>query len=143
MSTLLFLCTGNSCRSQMAEAWARCLLPDGWTVFSAGIEKHGLNPQMLHVMKEAGVDMDGHYSKTIEELPVDVCWDVAVTVCDHAAQSCPYFPAKKLLHIPFADPPAEAGMLPAPESLNVYRRVRDEIRIAVEQLVKSFSSDVQ
>lgn len=143
MGTLLFLCTGNSCRSQMAEAWARLQLSTGWTVCSAGLEKHGLNSLMVKVMEEEGVDMASHYSKTIEELPAGVHWDVIVTVCNHAAQSCPCIPAKKVLHIPFDDPPALAGGLSAPEALTVYRRVRDEIRSTVTRLVKSLSSDVQ
>lgn len=143
MSYLLFICTGNSCRSQMAEAWSRALLLGGWSVYSAGLEKHGLNPQMLQVMGEAGVDMSGHYSKTMEELPSDVNWDVVVTVCDHAAQNCPYLPAKKLLHIPFADPPTAASSLPEPEVLGVYRRIRDEIRAAVIQLLTFINPDTQ
>ena len=143
MRSILFLCTGNSCRSQMAEAWARVICSGGWQVYSAGLEKHGLNPYMLKVMEEAGVDMTGHYSKAIEELPSDVDWDVVVTVCDHAAQSCPYLPAKKVLHIPFADPPREAKNLTEHEALGVYRSVRDEIRAAVGQLINSFNSDVQ
>ncbi len=137
MSSILFLCTGNSCRSQMAEAWTRAIWPSDWQVYSAGLEKHGLNPNMLKVMEEAGVDMTDHYSKTLEELPCDVTWDVVVTVCDHAAENCPVLSAKKVLHIPFADPPREAKNLPEQEALSVYRRVRDEIRSAVGQLINS------
>lgn len=136
MSSVLFLCTGNSCRSQMAEAWGRCLFSDGWTVASAGIEKHGLNPLMLTVMAEVGVDMSQHFSKTIDELPGDILWDLVVTVCDRAATACPSYPGEKRIHIPFDDPPALAIGLSEAEALNIYRRVRDEIRTEIELLAK-------
>ena len=136
MSSVLFLYTGNSCRSQMAEAWGRSLFPDGWAVFSAGIEKHGLNPHMLTVMAEAGVDMSKHFSKTVDELPSDIQWDLVVTVCDRAATACPCYPGGKLIHIPFDDPPALAAGLPEAEALTIYRRVRDEIRAEIENLAK-------
>lgn len=136
MGSVLFLCTGNSCRSQMAEAWGRLFFPEGWNVFSAGIEKHGLNPLMLTVMAEVGMDMSNHFSKTIDELPSGIPWDLVVTVCDHAAAACPYYPAKKSVHLPFDDPPAPAIGLPEEEALNVYRRVRDAIRTEIEKLAK-------
>lgn len=136
MGSVLFLCTGNSCRSQMAEAWGRFFFPEGWNVFSAGIEKHGLNPLMLTVMTEAGMDMSNHFSKTIGELPAGIMWDLVVTVCDHAARACPCYPAKKRVHLPFDDPPALAIGLPEEDALNVYRRVRDEIRTEIEKLAK-------
>lgn len=141
MRSLLFICTGNSCRSQMAEAWARRVLPEGWRVYSAGVEKHGLNPMMLRVMEEAGVDMAAHVSKTISELPAAEVWSVVVTVCGHAAAQCPYFPAAAVQHMPFDDPPALAAGLPEVEALAVYRRVRDEIRAAVENLAQTLISD--
>ncbi len=134
MSSVLFLCTGNSCRSQMAEAWGRHFFPDGWKVASAGIEKHGLNPHMLTVMSEVGVDMSKHFSKTIDELPNDVVWDLVVTVCDRAAASCPCYPGAKRVHLPFDDPPTLAIGLEEEEALNIYRRVRDEIRTDIEKL---------
>lgn len=136
MSSVLFLCTGNSCRSQMAEAWGRSLFPDGWAVFSAGIEKQGLNPHMLTVMAEVGIDMSKHFSKTVAELPSDIQWDLVVTVCDRAAAACPYYPGGKLVHLPFDDPPALAMRLPETEALYIYRRVRDEIRAEIENLAK-------
>lgn len=111
MSSILSLCTGHSCRSQVAKAWIRAIRPSGWQGYSAGLEKHGLNPNMLKVMEGVGVDMTGHYSKPIGELPLDVDWDVVVPVCDHAVQSCPYLPAK-VIHIPFAAPPREAKICP-------------------------------
>lgn len=136
MSSVLFLCTGNSCRSQMAEAWGRSLFPDGWKVASAGIEKHGMNPLMLTVMSEVGMDMSQHFSKTVDELPGEIQWDLVVTVCDQAAKACPCYPGGTLIHIPFDDPPALANGLPEAEALNIYRRVRDEIRAEIENLVK-------
>ena len=136
MSSVLFLCTGNSCRSQMAEAWGRSLFPDGWKSASAGIEKHGLNALMLAVMDEVGMDMSKHFSKTVDELPTDIQWDLVVTVCDRAATACPYYPGEKRIHLPFDDPPALAIGLPDAEALNIYRRVRDEIRAEIENLAK-------
>lgn len=91
---------------------------------------------MLIVMSEAGMDMSNHFSKTIDELPSGIQWDLVVTVCDHAAAACPYFPAAKRIHLPFDDPPALASGLPEEEALNVYRRVRDEIRTEIEKLPK-------
>lgn len=120
----------------MAEAWGRLFFPEEWNVSSAGIEKHGLNPLMLTVMTEAGIDMSKHFSKTIDELPSGMQWDLVVTVCDRASTACPCYPAQKRVHLPFDDPPALAIGLPEEEALNVYRRVRDEIRTEIEQLAK-------
>ena len=132
---VLFLCTGNSCRSQMAEGWARHLKDEAIEAYSAGIEKHGMNPQAVKVMAEAGVDISKHYSKTTAELG-PIVFDYVVTVCGHANETCPYFPAKtKVLHVGFEDPPALTKHLPdGEEKLNVYRRVRDEIRQFIETL---------
>ncbi len=120
----------------MAEAWARVLLPAGWSVYSAGVEKHGLNPRMLRVMEESGVDMAQHYSKLIEELPAEIEWDIVVTVCGHAAERCPHIAAKRSMHMPFDDPPALTRELPEAEALPVYRRVRDEIHQAIAEMVQ-------
>jgi len=96
---ILFLCTGNSCRSQMAEGWARYLKDDVLDVCSAGIEKHGLNPLAVKVMAEVGVDIGRYRSKTIEDLAVKE-FDYVVTVCDHAHESCPLFPGKaRIIHL--------------------------------------------
>jgi arsenate reductase (thioredoxin) len=126
---VLFLCTGNSCRSQMAEGWARALLPDAVEACSAGIEKHGLNPRAVKVMAEAGVDISGQRSKTVAELG-DVALDLVITVCDHAHESCPVFPGgTPVLHAGFDDPPRLAKHAQSEEqALAHYRRVRDEIR---------------
>ena len=137
---VLFLCTGNSCRSQMAEGWARHLRGDVIEPFSAGIETHGLNPDAVKVMAEAGVDISRHRSKHLEELR-EVDFDVVVTVCDHAHESCPRFPGEaKVVHRRFDDPPRLAKDAKGDEeSLSPYRRVRDEIRAFVETLPESFN----
>jgi len=135
---ILFLCTGNSCRSQMAEGWARQLKSDVLEAYSAGIETHGLNPRAVKVMAEAGVDISGHRSKRVDELR-NVLFDYVVTVCDHAHESCPLFPGKtKVLHVGFDDPPRPAKTARSEEeALGHYRRVRDEIRAFVETLPAS------
>ena len=132
---ILFLCTGNSCRSQMAEGWARALKSDRIEAFSAGIETHGLNPRAVQVMAEAGVDISGHRSKTVADLPTKE-FDFVVTVCDHAHESCPLFPGKtKVVHVGFDDPPRLAkDAKTEEEALAHYRRVRDEIKAFVETL---------
>ena len=137
---VLFLCTGNSCRSQMAEGWARQLKGGVIEPYSAGIEKHGMNPHAVKVMGEAGVDLSGHYSKTLEDLGA-VQFDYVVTVCGHAHEHCPLFPGKaKVVHVGFEDPPQLTKHLPdGEEKLAVYRRVRDEIRAFVETLPEGLS----
>ena len=140
---ILFLCTGNSCRSQMAEGWARQLKGDLVESYSAGIETHGLNPSAVQVMAEAGVDISGHRSKHLDELR-DVLFDYVVTVCDHAHESCPMFPGKtKIVHVGFDDPPRLAQQAGSQEeALNCYRRVRDQIKAFVEQLPTSLTGAV-
>ncbi|PLX49228.1 MAG: arsenate reductase [Desulfobulbaceae bacterium] len=126
---ILFLCTGNSCRSQMAEGWARHIKGDEIDAFSAGIERHGLNPLAVKVMAEAGVDISGHASKTIDDLPT-TRFDLVITVCGHADENCPLFPGPaRVIHHGFDDPPAlAADAAGEEEALAHYRRVRDEIR---------------
>jgi arsenate reductase (thioredoxin) len=136
---VLFLCTGNSCRSQMAEGWARRLKGEVIEAYSAGIETHGLNPLAVKVMAEAGVDISGHRSKHIDEC-MDVAFAAVVTICGHAHEHCPYFPRNcKVIHVGFSDPPQMARELAArggseEEQLECYRRVRDEIRSFIETL---------
>ena len=132
---VLFLCTGNSCRSQMAEGWARHLKGDVIEPFSAGIEKHGMNPHAVKVMAEAGVNLTTQFSKTLEDLK-GVDFDCVVTVCGHANEHCPIFTGPtKVVHVGFDDPPALTRHLPDGEDkLAVYRRVRDEIRRFIETL---------
>ena len=135
--SLLFLCTGNSCRSQMAEGWTRALKGDFFNVYSAGVETHGLNPNAVKVMSESGVDISGHKSQNVKEFIDDgIKFDYVVTVCGHAAESCPVFPGKtNRVHVGFDDPPALAKTASTEEeALNHYRRVRDEIKAYVETL---------
>jgi arsenate reductase len=133
---VLFLCTGNSCRSQMAEGWARHLRGDSIEAYSAGIETHGLNPHAVKVMAEAGVDISGHQSKLVAGIP-EV--DYVVTVCGHAHEHCPMFHGNaKVIHVGFDDPPKlAAGESDLEKALDHYRRVRDEIRAFVETLPES------
>ena len=137
---VLFLCTGNSCRSQMAEGWARHLKGDVIEAYSAGIETHGLNPNAVKVMAAAGVDISGHRSKHVDELK-DVEFDYVVTVCDNAHESCPLFLGKtKVVHVGFQDPPRMAKEVNTDEEkLDCYRRVRDEIRKFVEKLPEALT----
>jgi arsenate reductase len=132
---VLFLCTGNSCRSQLAEGWVRHLKGDLIEPYSAGVETHGLNPMAVKVMTEAGVDISKHRCKNVTEL-LNVPFDYVVTVCGHANETCPIFPGKtKVVHVAFDDPPKLAqDARTEEEELNHYRRVRDEIRAFVERL---------
>ena len=132
---ILFLCTGNSCRSQMAEGWAKKLRSDAVEAYSAGVEPHGMNPRAVKVMAEAGVDISGHHSKHVDELK-DVQFDYVVTVCDHANETCPIFSGKtQRIHVGFDDPPRLAkDAKTEEEALGHYRRVRDEIRRFVENI---------
>jgi len=143
---LLFLCTGNSCRSQMAEGWTRHLKGEQIEAYSAGIETHGLNPHMVKVMAEAGVDVTSQKSENIREF-ADTQLDVVVTVCGHAHETCPVFPANcKVVHSGFPDPPKMAKELAEQgasedEQLECYRKVRDEIKSYVESLPHSLEEN--
>jgi arsenate reductase len=132
---VLYLCTGNSCRSQMAEGWTRHLKSDCVQACSAGVETHGLNPYAVKVMAEEGLDITGQQSQHVSEF-ADEELDYVVTVCDHAHESCPLFPGKtRVVHVPFPDPPRLAEEADTEEAkLECYRRVRDEIRAFVERL---------
>ena len=132
---LLFLCTGNSCRSQMAEGLCRHLRGNEFEVYSAGVEKHGLNPLAVQVMQEIGIDISGHHSKTVDEIG-DIELDLVIAVCGHADETCPAFPGstKRTVH-GFDDPPklaADAGT--EEEALVHYRRVRDDIKAYIQKL---------
>jgi arsenate reductase len=132
---ILFLCTGNSCRSQMAEGWARALKGDVVDAYSAGVEPHGMNPRAVRAMREAGVDISSHHSKHTDELK-NVQLDYVVTVCDHAHESCPIYPGKtKVVHVGFDDPPVLAKDAQSDDqAMPHYRRVRDEIKAFIERL---------
>ncbi|MCB9091415.1 MAG: arsenate reductase ArsC [Halobacteriovoraceae bacterium] len=133
---ILFLCTGNSCRSQMAEAWGCHLKSDKYNFYSAGTKKHGLNSFAVEVMKEVGIDISQQISKTTEELPA-VKMDYVITVCADAHENCPYFPGGKIIHRGFDDPPRLANQMESHEEvLTLYRRVRDEIKSMVSNIEK-------
>lgn len=135
---VLFLCTGNSCRSQMAEGWARALRSDALEPYSAGIETHGLNPRAVRVMQEVGVDISLHHSKHVDELH-GITFDVVVTVCGNAHENCPVFGGDaRVVHVGFDDPPHLAEHETDEEGkLSHYRRVRDEIRQFVLSMPES------
>lgn len=138
----LFLCTGNSCRSQMAEGLCREFRSDVLKPYSAGIEKHGLNPFAMKIMREINIDISDRKSKTTEELSGKE-FDYVVTLCDHANESCPFFPAKtKVIHRGFDDPPKlAAGAANEEEALTHYRRVRDEIKSFILTLPASLDAE--
>ena len=135
---VLFLCTGNSCRSQMAEGWTRHLKGDLIEAYSAGIETHGLNPNAVKVMAESGVDISRQKSQHIDEFK-DIKLDLIITVCGHAHENCPFFPANcKVIHVGFDDPPKMAKKFTDKEAqLDCYRKVRDEIKKFVETMPES------
>lgn len=132
---ILFICTRNSCRSQMAEGWTRHLKKDLLQPFSAGIEKHGLDPLAIKVMDEVGVDISKQKSKLITELE-DKDFDYVVTICEDANRNCPIFPGKaKRIHRAFDNPPRIAKTLTSQKDiLSLYRRVRDEIKEFVSKM---------
>lgn len=131
---ILFLCTGNSCRSQMAEGWARYLLSDRCVAYSAGIVAKGLDPRAVETMRIAGVDISRQRSQRIDDLP-KIAFDVVVTVCDNARESCPVFPGVAVtIHHAFDDPPFVAQRRSDAEAVMIYGRVRDQIREFVEAL---------
>lgn len=136
--SVLFLCTGNSCRSQMAEGLCRHVHGDVIDAASAGIEKHGLNPLAVKVMREIGIDISHHQSKTVHDF-ADPRFDYVITVCGHADETCPVFPAKtRVIHRGFDDPPKLAKTaVSEDEALGHYRRVRDEIKAFVLSLPDS------
>lgn len=132
---ILFLCTGNTCRSQMAEGLTRHLKSDITAPYSAGVDPGEMNPRAVKSMAEIGIDISNAFPKTIESLG-DIAFDYVITLCDHANESCPLFPGKtKRLHQGFEDPPRLAeNALTEEEAMVHYRKVRDEIRAFVEKL---------
>ena len=132
---ILFLCTGNSCRSQMAEGWARQLKRETIEAYSGGVAPHGVDPRAVQAMAEVGVDISSHVSKDVDTLE-HIEFDYVITLCDKANQSCPVFPAKtRLLHVGFDDPPRlAADARTEEEAMAHYRRVRDAIKEFVEKL---------
>ena len=133
---ILFLCTGNSCRSQMAEGLTRKILGDRFTVFSAGIEAHGLNPHSVECMKEIGIDISSQHSKTIDAVPWQEM-DIIITLCGHAAETCPNVPSRaEHMHWDLDDPAKTVGS--EQEIMQKFRKVRDEIQEHIMQLKNRF-----
>ncbi|WP_129020689.1 arsenate reductase ArsC [Edaphocola flava] len=133
MKKILVLCTGNSCRSQIAEGYLRYFAGDKAQVYSAGVETHGVNPKAITIMAEDGIDISGHTSNNITEYQ-GVDFDYVITVCDHAKERCPFFPSKaKKFHENFTDPAKAAG---TEEEINeVFRAVRNTIKQYAQQFV--------
>ena len=132
MTKVLFLCTGNSCRSQMAEGWTRHLYGDKLEAYSAGVSPQGIHPLAVQVMKEAGVDISAQSSKHVRVLK-DINFDYVITLCDSARESCPLFPGRtKILHYDFEDPATAQGS--ETEVITAFRRVRDQIHDLIETL---------
>lgn len=132
---ILFLCTGNSCRSQMAEGWAKALKGNIINVFSAGIELKELDKRAVKVMAESGIDISKQYPKSVDTFK-GISFDYVITVCDDAHENCPIFPGKvKIIHHGFSDPPRIIKESDTEdEKLDKYRQVRDEIKIFIESL---------
>lgn len=136
---LLFLCTGNSCRSQMAEGWARHSVPAWLQVDSAGIETHGKNPRAIAVMAEAGIDISGQESTRVTDVMLDAA-DLVVTVCGHADEHCPVLPpGTRKEHWPLEDPAKATGT--EQEIMAAFRATRDEVRARVEALIAGMTSE--
>ena len=135
LKKILVLCTGNSCRSQIAEGYLRHFSQGRAEIYSAGIETHGVNPMAIKVLKEDGLDISSHTSNHIDEYD-QLSFDTVITVCDHAKEQCPYFPAiTNQLHHNFTDPAKVKGT--EDEVLNSFRSVRDEIKAYCQQFSKT------
>ena len=137
---ILFLCTGNACRSQMAEGWARHLKSDVIEAYSAGVWPAGVSSRAIKVMAEAGVDISSHKSQHVDEF-ADVELDYVITLCDNAREQCPVFPGDvKLVHRAFSDPIMMIGT--DDQVIAAFHRTRDEIKAFVETLPESLEGDV-
>lgn len=135
MKNILVLCTGNSCRSQLAEGYLRYFACDKATIYSAGIETHGVNPKAIQVMAEDDIDISGHTSNHVDEYG-HIPFDIVITVCDNANEACPYFPGNvQRFHQNFPDPAKAAGT--TDEVMNEFRRVRDMIKVYAAEFIKT------
>lgn len=136
MKKILVLCTGNSCRSQIAEGYLRYFAGNLAEVYSAGIETHGVNPKAIEVMKADGIDISAHTSNNINEY-LDIDFDYLITVCDHAKESCPYFPTKAIkFHYNFPDPAKAIG---TKEEINLqFMEVRNLIKNYTENFINTY-----
>jgi len=138
MKKVLVLCTGNSCRSQLAEGFLRHFAPNNVQIYSAGIETHGVNPKAVTVMAETGIDISAHTSNNVNEYAA-IDFDYVITVCDNAKESCPYFPTKaQKFHYNFPDPAKANGT--EEEIMDQFRNVRDMIKIYSFDFVKNHLS---
>ncbi len=135
MKRILVLCTGNSCRSQMAEGYLRKFAGDRAEIFSAGLEAHGLNPRAVLAMKEDGIDISQHTSNLISDYE-SLKFDFVITVCDNAREHCPYFPGGQLLHQNFPDPAKAKGT--EADISRSFSEVRDQIRDYAETFVQQY-----
>jgi len=135
MKNILVLCTGNSCRSQIADGYLKHFAGNSASVYSAGIETHGVNPKAIQVMAEDGIDISKNTSNNVNEY-LDIPFDLVITVCDNASENCPYLPGNfKRFHHNFPDPAKASG---SPEEvINEFRRVRDMIRDYCRDFVKN------
>ena len=133
MKKILVLCTGNSCRSQIAEGYLRYFAKDKAEVYSAGIETHGVNPRAIATMQEDGIDISGHTSNNVNEYQ-NINFDFVITVCDNAQENCPYFPGSaQKFHYNFPDPAKAAGS--EEEIMEVFRNVREQIKTYCKKFV--------
>lgn len=131
MKNILVLCTGNSCRSQIAEGYLRHFAGDQAKIYSAGIETHGVNPRAIRIMAEDGIDISKHTSNNVNEY-LNIPFDYVITVCDNANEACPYFPGNvERFHVNFPDPAKAQGT--EEEIMNEFRRVRE--------MIKAYSAD--
>jgi arsenate reductase len=138
MKNILVLCTGNSCRSQIAEGYLRHFANNKANIYSAGIETHGVNPKAIQVMAEDGIDISKHTSNNIDEY-MDIPFDFVITVCDNAKENCPYFPTKaQRFHQNFPDPAKATGDLNT--VMNEFRSVRDMIKAYSESFINEHLS---
>ena len=134
MKKILVLCTGNSCRSQLAEGFLRHFAGDKAQIYSAGIETHGVNPKAIATMAEIGIDISGHTSNNVNEY-ADINFDYVITVCDNAKENCPFFPTKaQKFHYNFPDPAKATGT--EEEMKAEFREVREMIKTYCENFVK-------
>jgi arsenate reductase (thioredoxin) len=136
MKNILVLCTGNSCRSQIAEGYLQHFGADAVKVYSAGVETHGVNPRAIEIMKEDGIDISHHTSNLVDEY-IDIPFDLILTVCDNAKERCPYFPSQaERIHHSFPDPAKATGT--EVEIKSAFRNVRDEIKEYARNLMNTF-----
>lgn len=136
MKNILVLCTGNSCRSQIADGFLKAYAPEGTKVYSAGVETHGVNPRAIETMKEVGIDISGNTSNHIDEYS-EVDFDYIITVCDNAKERCPFFPSKAVkFHFNFPDPAGATGT--EDEILETFRDVRGMVQEYTKEFVSAY-----